>query len=98
MLGESRLNTNSRNKQGKWILRELLYKYVPKALIDKPKSGFGVPIEYWLKGPLLDWAENLLDENELKKQGFFDSTIVREMWDEHIKKESVDGTFNCGDY
>ena len=47
-----------------------LYKYVPKALIDKPKSGFGVPIEYWLKGPLLDWAENLLDENELKKQGF----------------------------
>ena len=72
-----------RNKQGKWILRELLYKYVPKALIDKPKSGFGVPIEYWLKGPLLDWAENLLDENELKKQGFFDSTIVREMWDEH---------------
>lgn len=72
-----------RNRQGKWILRELLYKYVPKSLIDKPKSGFGVPIEYWLKGPLSDWAENLLNEKELKKQGLFDSIIVQEMWNEH---------------
>jgi len=72
-----------RDKQGKWILRKLLYRYVPKSLVDRPKMGFGVPIEYWLKGPLSDWADNLLDEETLDKQGFFDSALVRKMWREH---------------
>lgn len=72
-----------RNKQGKWILREVLHRYVPKSLVDRPKKGFGVPIENWLKGPLSDWAENLLNEEELNRQGFFDTLTVKKMWDEH---------------
>ena len=72
-----------RDRQGKWILRQILYRYLPKSMVDRPKKGFGVPIENWLKGPLSDWAENLLDEKELNQQGFFDSALVKKMWDEH---------------
>lgn len=69
---------------GKSILRDVLYKYVPKDLIERPKMGFGVPIGVWLKGPLRDWAEVLLDESLLEKQGFFHVDVVRDMWAEHI--------------
>ncbi len=72
-----------RDRQGKWILRQVLYRYVPKSLVERPKTGFGIPIEYWLKGPLRDWAENLLDKDDLNKQGFFDPSLVQKMWDEH---------------
>ena len=68
----------------KWILREILYKYVPKNLIEQPKMGFAIPIDSWLRGPLRDWAENLLDENRLKQDGFFHSKPIRNKWQEHL--------------
>ena len=68
----------------KWPLRGLLYKYVDRNLIERPKSGFSVPIEEWLAGPLRDWAEDLIGRRRIRDEGFFDSVSVRTMWDEHI--------------
>ena len=67
----------------KWPLRELLYRYVPKALIDRPKMGFGVPIDSWLRGPLKDWAEELLDEPTLRAEGIWNVKLVHDAWVEH---------------
>ena len=59
-----------------------LKKYIPSSMIDRPKMGFSVPIEYWLKGELKDWSESLLDPNKLEQQGVFDGSEVRSLWND----------------
>jgi asparagine synthase (glutamine-hydrolysing) len=73
-----------KNEGGKWPLRQVLYKYVPKDMMERPKQGFGVPISQWLRGPLRDWAEHLLDERVISEQGYLSPEVVRKMWAEHI--------------
>ena len=73
-----------RGGQTKWILRQLLYRHVPKELIERPKMGFGVPIGEWLRGPLRDWAEALLDERRLRSEGFFRPEPIRAIWHKHL--------------
>lgn len=72
-----------RNGRGKWLLREVLYRYVPQALMDRPKMGFGVPIGQWLRGPLRGWADDLLDEGRLRREGYLNTKTVRSRWEEH---------------
>lgn len=77
------------NGEGKWLLKQVLFRHVPRELIERPKMGFGIPLHDWLRGSLRDWAEALLDRNLLQQQGYFNPAPIRKMWNEHLS-----GVFN----
>ena len=73
-----------RDGQGKWLVRQLLDRHVPRHLIDRPKTGFGIPLDDWLRGPLKGWASDLLAPDRLRRQGWFDAARVQAVWAEHL--------------
>jgi len=73
-----------RNGQGKFLLREVLHRYVPRELMERPKQGFGIPVAQWLRGPLRDWGEALLDSKRLHQEGYFNVDKVRSSWERHL--------------
>lgn len=81
------VSLKQRDKQGKWLLRQILYQYVPRALVDRPKRGFAAPIGDWLRGPLREWAEHLLGDDVLHQEGFFDAQVVQRRWREHLNQQ-----------
>jgi asparagine synthase (glutamine-hydrolysing) len=75
-----------RNGQGKSALRQILYRHVPRELIERPKAGFGIPVGEWLRGPLKPWAEELLSEQSVSQEGLIDPALVRKAWQEHLSR------------
>ncbi len=78
------LSLKIRNGEGKWILKQLLYRHVPKNIVERPKKGFFVPIGDWLRGPLREWAESLLSKERLREEGFFRCEPILKKWEEHL--------------
>ena len=78
------LDMKVRGKTGKWALRQVLYKFVPKELIDRPKTGFAIPIGNWLRGPLRGWVESLINVQRLNSEGYLRSEPIRQVWAEHL--------------
>lgn len=80
-------NLKRRNGEAKWALKQVLYRHVPRAIVDRPKMGFGTPIDVWLRGPLRDWAESLIDARRLDAEGIFRTPVVRSLWERHLSGE-----------
>jgi asparagine synthase (glutamine-hydrolysing) len=78
------LSMKIREGRGKCILRKLLDRYVPRELVERPKTGFAVPVGEWIKGPLRDWAQELLDERKMRIEGWFDADVVNARWQDHL--------------
>lgn len=77
-----------RDGQGKWLLRQVLYRHVPRELVERPKMGFGVPIERWMRNELREWCEDLLNPGTIKRQGYLNPGMVERMWKEYLGGES----------
>ena len=73
--------------RGKWLLRQVLYRHVPSALVERPKMGFGVPLDSWLRGPLREWAGDLINDPRLQADGLLNADLVRRRWREHLSGE-----------
>ena len=88
-----RLPARMKNREGqsKWILKQVLRKYVPDDIMNRPKMGFGVPVGKWIRGPLRDWAENFLSQDRLRTQGFLNPQLVRQEWSQHLNGTSLSG-------
>lgn len=78
------LQMKIRDNQGKWALRQILYRHVPRELIERPKAGFAIPVGKWLRGPLRAWAEALLDEHRLQREGYLHPQPIRQAWAQHL--------------
>lgn len=78
------MNMKIRDGETKWLLRQVLYQYVPKGLIERPKAGFGIPLAEWLRGPLKDWVESLINEEKLAQEGYFNVHYIRNLWHAHL--------------
>ena len=80
-----------RDGRGKWILRQLLDRHVPRELTNRPEMGFGIPLDAWLRGRLREWAESLLAEDRLRREGFLDPMPIRAAWERHVRGEASFG-------
>jgi asparagine synthase (glutamine-hydrolysing) len=78
------LHMKIRDDRGKWIGRQLLYRYVPRDLVERPKMGFAIPLDAWLRGPLREWADTLLAESRMRVQGHLNPAVIRRKWTEHL--------------
>jgi asparagine synthase (glutamine-hydrolysing) len=85
------LETKVQGGETKYPLRRILFKHVPRKILDRPKMGFGIPIDEWLRGPLRPWAEDLVSEAALVRTGLLDPTVVRGLWAGHISGRNPNG-------